>query len=238
MTLNIHKKNTPPAYFITGTDTDVGKTYVASALLRHFVALGFNALGMKPVAAGCELVNGGFINEDVVQLTQASNIKAPLALVNPYAFVPAIAPHIAAKLAGITISLSVISQAFEALSQLADVVIVEGAGGFCVPLNAHETMADLAVKLNLPVILVVGMRLGCINHALLTVQSIEARGLVVAGWVANQVHGEMTAYQDNVETLKRLIKAPCLAEVKWNQAVIFDLKGFSLNTVRLSQFSF
>ena len=230
----MYKKNTASAYFITGTDTDVGKTYVASALLRHFVALGFNAVGMKPVAAGCELVNGDFINDDVAQLMQASNIKAPLTLVNPYAFTPAIAPHIAANLVGISISLSVISQAFYSLSQLADRVIVEGAGGFCVPLNPHETSADLAVKLNLPVILVVGMRLGCINHALLTLQSIEARGLVVAGWVANQVNGEMPAYQENFDTLKRLIKAPCLAEIKWNDAVIFDLEHFSLDKAHVA----
>ena len=230
----MHKKNTVSAYFITGSDTDVGKTYVASAMLRHFVALGFKAIGMKPVAAGCELVNGHFSNEDVVQLTQASNIKAPSALVNPYSFAPAIAPHIAANLAGVTISLSVIIEAFAALSDLANIVIVEGAGGFCVPLNAHETMADLAVKLNLPVILVVGMRLGCINHALLTVQSIEARGLVVAGWVANQVNGEMPAYQENFNTLKRLIKAPCLAEIKWNDAVMFDAELFSLDKAHVA----
>ena len=212
----------PYSYFITGTDTDVGKTYVASALVRHFAKMQLKTIGMKPVAAGCELTNGDLLNEDVTQLMQASNVNAPLALVNPYAFVPAIAPHIASKLAGITISLNVIINAFEKLTQLADVVIVEGAGGFCVPLNTSETTADLAVKLNLPVILVVGMRLGCINHALLTVQAIQARGLTVAGWVANQVTGEMPMYQDNFDTLKQLIDAPCLAEVKWKQAVTFN----------------
>ena len=212
----------PYSYFITGTDTDVGKTYVTSALVRHFAKMKLKTIGMKPVAAGCELTNGDLLNEDVTQLMQASNVNAPLALVNPYAFVPAIAPHIASKLAGITISLNVIINAFEKLTQLADVVIVEGAGGFCVPLNTSETTADLAVKLNLPMILVVGMRLGCINHALLTMQAIQARGLTVAGWVANQVAGEMSMYQDNFDALKQRIDAPCLAEVKWKQTVTFN----------------
>lgn len=209
------------SYFITGTDTDVGKTYIASSLVRHFAQLGVSVLGMKPVAAGCELVNDSLLNEDVSQLLHASNINAPLALINPYAFQPAIAPHIAAKQAGITISLDVIATAFLQLQKLADVVIVEGAGGFCVPLNETETTADLAVKLNLPVILVIGMRLGCINHALLTVQAIQARGLTLAGWMANQVSVEMTAYQENFDTLQQMIAAPCLAQVKWNETVHF-----------------
>ena len=209
------------SYFITGTDTDVGKTYIASSLVRHFVQLGADVLGMKPVAAGCELVQGRLLNEDVKQLQLASNIEAPLALINPYAFQPAIAPHIAAKQAGVTISLEAINKAFHQLKQLAGVVIVEGAGGFCVPLNDSETTADLVVQLNLPVILVVGMRLGCINHALLTVGAIEARGLKLAGWIANQVIAEMTAYQENFDTLKQMINAPCLAEVKWNESVQF-----------------
>ncbi len=212
------------SYFITGTDTDVGKTYIASSLVSHFAQLGVSVLGMKPVAAGCELVNESLLNEDASQLLLASNIKAPLAFVNPYAFQPAIAPHIAAKLAGVTISLAVINTAFQQLKKMAEVVIVEGAGGFYVPLNERETTADLAVTLNLPVILVVGMRLGCINHALLTVQAIQARGLTLSGWVANQVSGEMTAYQENFDTLKQRIAAPCLAQVKWNEAVSFSVE--------------
>lgn len=209
------------SYFITGTDTDVGKTYIASSLVRYFVQLGVSVLGMKPVAAGCELLQGVLLNEDVKQLQLASNIKAPLALINPYAFQPAIAPHIAAKQAGVTISLEVINSAFQQLKQMAEVVIVEGAGGLCVPLNDSETTADLVVLLNLPVILVVGMRLGCINHALLTVEAIQTRGLTLAGWVANQVCAEMTAYQENFDTLKQMINAPCLAQVKWNETVRF-----------------
>lgn len=215
------------SYFITGTDTDVGKTYIASSLVKHFVQQGFKVIGMKPVAAGCELVNDHLLNDDVSQLMYVSNVKAPLALVNPYAFQPAIAPHIAAQQASITISLEVIANAFQQLQQLADVVIVEGAGGFYVPLNKQETIADLAVKLNVPVILVVGMRLGCINHALLTVQAIQVRGLSIAGWVANQVGGEMNAYQANFDTLQQMIAAPCLAEVKWSGVVSFNQDLFN-----------
>lgn len=214
------------SYFITGTDTDVGKTYIAAALVRHFVQAGYKTLGMKPIAAGYTKQSGMLVNEDVTQLTAASNVTAPLNLITPYAFELAIAPHIAAQKSGVSIEMGVILAAYQKLSQLAEVVIVEGAGGFCVPLNLNqtrcETMADLAVKLNLPIILVVAMRLGCINHALLTVQAIQACGLQLAGWVANQVNGEMVAYQENFATLKQLIPAPCLAEVKRGELPVFD----------------
>lgn len=209
------------SYFITGTDTNVGKTYITCNLIKYFATLGVGVLGMKPVAAGCELENDELMNDDVCQLLDASNIKASIKLINPYAFQPAIAPHIAAKQAGIIISLDVITTAFVQLQKLADVVIVEGVGGFCVPLNETETTADLAVKLKLPIILVVGMRLGCINHALLTLQAIQARGLTLAGWIANQVSDEMTAYQENFNTLEKLISAPCLSQVKWNETATF-----------------
>jgi dethiobiotin synthetase len=210
------------AYFITAIDTDAGKTYIARALVRHFVQQGLKAVGMKPVAAGCELVNGVLQNQDVLELQQASNVKAPLSLVNPYPFLSPIAPHIAAQQAGVEIELDKIQQAFSQLSTLADVVIVEGAGGFLVPLNDTQTMADLAVSLNIPVVLVVGMRLGCINHALLTAQAIQARGLTLAGWVANQINPNMTMLAENIKTLKQRINAPCLAEVAWGQTPIFS----------------
>jgi len=214
------------SYFITGTDTDVGKTYIAAGLVRHFVQAGVKTIGMKPIAAGYTNQADILVNEDVKQLTAASNVTAPLHIITPYAFELAIAPHIAAQKSGATIEIDVIWQAYQQLSQMAEIVIVEGAGGFCVPLNLNQpqykSMADLAVKLNLPVILVVGMRLGCINHALLTVQAIQAYGLYLAGWVANQVNGEMVAYQENFSTLKKLIPAPCLAEVKWGSLPVFD----------------
>ena len=205
------------AYFITGTDTDVGKTYIASTLVKHFCQQGLQAVGMKPVAAGAELVNGRLLNSDVTKLIKASNVDADLALINPYVFAPAIAPHIAAEQAAIKVSLDNIQQSFDALQAKADVVVVEGVGGFRVPINRQETMADLAVKLNLPVILVVGVRLGCINHALMTAGSIRAAGLNLVGWVANRIDQNMPAIEENIATLKAMIKAPCIADVAWGE---------------------
>ena len=189
------------AFFITGTDTGVGKTYVACKLIRDYVAQGYKVIGMKPAAAGGDLVNGKWVNDDVLKLEQASNVKAPRELVNPYSFKEAIAPHIAAEKAGLEIKIDVIKQAFQALSKLADIVIVEGAGGFLVPLNNQQSMADLPAALDIPVILVVGMKLGCINHSLLTVEAIQARGLTLHGWVANQVEPDMPFYHKNVATI-------------------------------------
>ena len=205
------------AYFITGTDTDVGKTYIASTLVKHFCQQGLQAVGMKPVAAGAELVNGRLLNSDVIELIKASNVDADLALINPYVFAPAIAPHIAAEQAAIKVSLDNIQQSFDALQAKADVVVVEGVGGFRVPINRQETMADLAVKLNLPVILVVGVRLGCINHALMTAGSIRAAGLNLVGWVANRIDPNMPAIEENIATLKPMLKAPCIADVAWGE---------------------
>jgi dethiobiotin synthetase len=210
------------AFFVTGTDTDVGKTYIAAALLRHFAQQGKVVVGMKPLAAGCQKENGELRNADVGSLVAASNVDADLALINPYAFEPAIAPHIAAEQAGVTVSLSKIKQAFDALQSQADVVIVEGAGGFRVPINREQTMADLAVQLNLPVIMVVGIRLGCINHALMTAGSIKAAGLNLAGWVANRIDPDMPALEENVQTLKAMIKAPCIADVNWGAVPKFS----------------
>ncbi|NCA27199.1 MAG: dethiobiotin synthase, partial [Methylophilaceae bacterium] len=198
-------------FFVTGTDTDVGKTYIATALVRHFAKQGYQTVGMKPVAAGCETVSGELRNSDVTALVAASNVKALIGDVNPYAFEPAIAPHIAAEQSGVVISMAKIKQAFDALQAQADVVVVEGAGGFRVPLNREETMADLAVQLNLPVIMVVGIRLGCINHALMTAGSIRATGLNLVGWVANRIDPNMPALEENIATLKAMIKAPCIA---------------------------
>lgn len=204
------------AYFIVGTDTNVGKTYVASALVKHFADTGLKAVGMKPVASGCELNDcNELVNEDVTVLTNASNVSTPLDLINPYRFAPAIAPHIAAEQAGVEIELSKILQAYEQLSSLADVVIVEGAGGFYVPLNKTETLADLAVLLNIPVILVVGMRLGCINHALLTVEAIQARGLKLAGWIANEIAPNFAMFDENLASLQQRIALPFISVVGW-----------------------
>ena len=195
------------AFFITGTDTGIGKTYVACQLIRQYVAQGYRVVGMKPVAAGCELVDGKWVNEDVRLLTEASNVDAPLQLVNPYCFNPPIAPHIAAEQEGVDIQLDVIAQAYQALAELADIVVVEGAGGLLVPLNAQHTIADLIAYLNIPVLFVVGMRLGCINHALLTMEVMQARGLNVSAWVANPIDREMQCYQENLLTLQSKLVA-------------------------------
>ena len=194
------------AFFITGTDTGIGKTYVACKLIQQYIAQGYKVVGMKPVAAGCELINGEWVNDDVVKLEAASNVKAPRKLTNPYSFKEPIAPHIAAELAGEAIDITVIQQAFDALSELADIVIVEGAGGFLVPLNDTETMADLAGILNIPIILVVGIRLGCINHALLTAQAIQAINVSLAGWIANPIEPKMQQYNKNVEAIAKKLQ--------------------------------
>ncbi len=199
------------AFFITGTDTGVGKTFVTCQLLRHYSAQGLKVVGMKPVAAGRELVHGAWIHDDVQKLIAASNVVAPIELINPYCFDEAIAPHIAAEKAGIEIKIDVIFHAYQQLSELADVVIVEGAGGFLVPLNDKETLADLVAALSIPVIVVVGVKLGCINHALLTAEAVTARGLHFYGWVANCQDVKMPAINENIATLiKRLQTAPML----------------------------
>jgi dethiobiotin synthetase len=209
-------------FFVTGTDTDVGKTYISQALVKHFCERGFQAVGMKPVAAGAELKDGRLLNLDVQAISNASNVNAPLALINPYVFAPAIAPHIAAKQVGAEIAIEPIMDAFQALLQQSDVVVVEGAGGFLVPLNESLTMADLAKALSLPVVLVVGIRLGCINHALLTVQAIEAKGLDLVGWVANRIDPNMPALEENIATLSAMIQAPCIADVAWGNEPSFS----------------
>ncbi len=199
------------AFFITGTDTDVGKTYVACKLINDYVAQGYKVLGMKPVAAGGDFVDGKWLNEDVLKLEAASNVKAPRELVNPYRFKEAIAPHIAAEKAGVEIKIKVIQQAFMRLAAMADIVIVEGAGGFFVPLNDKETMANLAVALNIPVILVVGMKLGCINHSLLTAEAIQSRQLNLHGWVANKIAPDMPFCDENIATLTQRLHMPAKA---------------------------
>lgn len=196
--------------FITGTDTGAGKTLVASVLLRAFAQSGLRAVGMKPVATGCRVEAHDRANEDVAVLLAASNVHAPIDLVNPYCFEPAIAPHIAAQRAGSTISLARIRECYLALAGLADRVVVEGAGGLLVPLGPREDWRDLVELLELSVVLVVGMRLGCLNHALLTAEAIRSRGLPFAGWVANRIDPGMPCFEDNVETLRRNLPAPLI----------------------------
>jgi dethiobiotin synthetase len=188
-----------PGIFITGTDTGVGKTRVAAALLRALAGLGWRVVGMKPIAAGFE--PGAGVNADVVELQRAGNVDAPAADRNPYSFADPVAPHLAASAAGQAIALSHITAAFERLRTRADAVVVEGAGGALVPLDARFDMLDVAAALRLPVLLVVGMRLGCLNHAMLSALAIERRGLALGGWVANHLPPPMSLATANVETL-------------------------------------
>jgi len=209
-------------FFVTGTDTGVGKTLLACALLKGFAASGKSVVGMKPVATGSEAGRWA----DVDALTAASTVRAPAALVNPYAFEPAIAPHLAAEQAGVRIEIEAIARAFAQLSRRAEVVVVEGVGGFLVPLNARDTGADLARRLALPVVLVVGMRLGCLNHALLTRKQIEACGLRCAGWVANCIVPGMPYLDGNIRTLEQRLDCPLLGVVPFDHnprpAVVAD----------------
>jgi len=216
-TFNIqHSKLPQPGgrgFFVTGTDTGVGKTLVACSLLRAFAARGLKVAGMKPVASGATRGEQGLVNDDVEQLIAASNVAAPREHVNPYCFAPPIAPHIAALQAGVTISPDRIEQSFRALAARAQVVVVEGVGGFRVPLGAGADTAQLAARLALPVVLVVGVRLGCLNHALLSVEAVAARGLKLAGWVANHIDPQMAAADENVRALEALVAAPLLARI-------------------------
>ena len=200
-------------FFITGTDTDAGKTWISLGIVEALKRQGKRVGVMKPVSAGCEQSSAGLRNQDAVLLQQQSNVELTYDAANPYAFEPAIAPHIAAAKQGIRIDVETLYQQLQTTERQSDCVVVEGAGGWLVPLNEFQTMADLAKRFQLPVILVVGMRLGCLNHALLTVESIRARGLPLAGWVANQVSAEMKCLEDNVQTLEQMIDAPLLGHI-------------------------
>ena len=207
-------------YFITGTDTAAGKTHAARLLVEALRLRGLRVAVMKPVAAGID-VDG--MNEDVRLLMSASNVAAPPQLVNPYCFAPAIAPHLAARLEGVSMQLEVIEQAYAQLAAQADVVVVEGAGGFLVPFNDACGMDAIPQRLGLPVIMVVGLRLGCLNHALLTAEAIRARGLTLAGWIANRIDPHMAAVEDNLASLRSILHAPCLGEIPWQGDAAEDL---------------
>ncbi|OYV38908.1 MAG: dethiobiotin synthase [Thiomonas sp. 20-64-5] len=196
----------PRGCFVTGTDTEVGKTRISAALLHWCVSQGWRSIGFKPVAAGLEQVSGRWINADVQALRQASS-AVPLtdAEVGPYQFRAACAPHIAAALESRAIDFEVLLRAARQLAPQSDALVVEGVGGFVVPLTADRDTADLAQALGLPVVLVVGLRLGCINHALLTAESVRARGVQLAGWVGNTVDPAMPWVDDNIVTLRQLL---------------------------------
>jgi dethiobiotin synthetase len=202
----------PQHIFVTGTDTEVGKTRISVGLIALLQQRGLQVAGMKPIASGCEWVERQWKNEDALAMIEQSALSLPYSLVNPYAFEPAIAPHIAADKAGVDICLNTIKQRYQQIDQQADAIVVEGAGGWLVPINEQNTMADLAHKLNLPVVLVVAIKLGCINHALLTAESIKHSGLKLVGWVANHLSPQ-TESDEMINTLKQRIDAPCLGVV-------------------------
>lgn len=204
--------------FVTGTDTGIGKTVVACALARAFAAAGERVAVMKPIASGAERTAEGLRNADALALIAAANVPLRYAQANPYCFEPAISPHIAAKDANIEIDVGTIKTGFEALQAISDRVVVEGAGGWLAPINARETMGDLAGALGIPAVLVVGLRLGCLNHAELTWRAIASAGVALAGWVANRASAPMEREAENLATLTRRLGAPPLAIVPFAPA--------------------
>lgn len=202
------------AYFVTGTDTEVGKTTLSAGLLQAAKRQGLSTLGAKPVASGCEWAEGALRNSDASALMAESTLKLPYEAINPYAFEPAIAPHIAAQEAGVALTAqALLAPMRKVLAEQADFTLIEGAGGWRVPLAGQDNLSDLAIALGLPVILVVGVRLGCINHAVLTAEAIARDGLQLAGWVANIIDPGTSRLDANLDTLAQRLSAPCLGRV-------------------------
>lgn len=201
-------------FFVTGTDTGVGKTRVSAGLIAALRGQGLRVAGMKPVASGCTATPAGLRNDDALALIAASGLDLPYEWVNPYAFAPAVAPHLAAADVGSTIRFAVIAQAFDQLAAQSDCVVVEGVGGWRVPLGPDGDVADLAMRVKLPVVLVVGLRLGCLNHAVLTAADIHRCGLPLAGWVGNAVETGFERLDDNLKALGDSLAAPCLGVVR------------------------
>ena len=204
-------------YFVTGTDTGVGKTLVSAALLHFLREKGLGVCGMKPVASGCTDTINGLRNDDADRLIDASNVSADYDLICPYRFLPSIAPHIAANQENIVISNNHIVECYQRIGSSCDAVVVEGVGGWQVPLDEQKNMSGLAIELGLPVIIVVGARLGCINHALLTAESVLASGLSVAGWVFNQIDPDMQQAAAVKETLQGRMPGCLIIDIPWQE---------------------
>lgn len=202
-------------WFVTGTDTEIGKTHAACDLVRHLVSQGQRVAVAKPIASGCSLTKDGLRNEDALALQAASNIETPYELINPYTFEPPIAPHLAAAAVGETIDLQRATAIQRAVS--ADWLVVEGAGGWSIPLDDQRMLRDLARAFTTQVVLVVGMRLGCINHALLSAAQIQNDGFELVGWVANHVDPDMLEQQANLDTLDRLLPVNRIATIPFSQ---------------------
>ncbi|TCK17072.1 dethiobiotin synthase [Thiogranum longum] len=201
--------------FVTGTDTDAGKTVVSVGIVEAIRTAGKTVAVMKPVASGCDLTREGPRNADALHLMQASTLDLPYQRVNPYAFEAPVAPHIAARTEGVQIDLAVIESAFEQLCGVADRIVVEGVGGWLVPISTRQTMADVARVLGLPVVLVVPVRLGCLNHALLSAAAIRLSGLELVGWVANRLDDDCLCADENIAALRERLGAPLLLELAY-----------------------
>jgi dethiobiotin synthetase len=204
-------------FFITGTDTGVGKTRVTVALMGWLRSQGLTVVGMKPVATGCMSADGVLRNGDALLLQKNASVQVPYEKINPYAFEPPVSPHIAARMAGCAIDLAGIERQYRKLQELVDCVLVEGVGGWEVPLDRRRKVSDLARSLGLPVILVVGLRLGCLNHALLTYAALARGGVQCAGWIANQPCADFACLQENIETLNAELPIPCLGFLPYGQ---------------------
>lgn len=200
-------------FFVTGTDTEIGKTAIAAGLTHLSASMGLRSAAIKPLAAGQVFVDNRWINEDVLRLRAASNMKLTDAQIGPVQLRTPCAPHIAAKLEGVNIERKALTESVQQTLKLADVIFVEGIGGFRVPITSDWDTADLAADLQLPIILVVGMRLGCINHALLTAEAIDSRGLHLVGWVANTIDPSMSYFEDNMAALSARLNVPCWGQV-------------------------
>ncbi len=224
--------------FVIGTDTGVGKTLVSVSLVKALVQHGLRVSAMKPVASGSEQTPAGLRNADALALAEASNVTVPYATLNPYCFEPAISPHIAAEEAGVRVLPSVIRDRYQALASQADFVVVEGAGGWYSPLSAEYTMSDLPCWLDLPVLLVVGLRLGCLNHAHLTRVAIEAAGCELAGWVANTLDPTLERGPENLATLERTLGGEALAVFPFAPDAQSDVRCGERIGRRLSLISF
>jgi dethiobiotin synthetase len=200
-------------FFVTGTDTEIGKTWCSLGLIARLQQDGHCVAAMKPIASGCESTAEGLRNDDALKLQAQASLASPYEHINPFAFAPAIAPHIAAAEAGVRIDIDAIAASARELSSQCDRIVIEGVGGWQVPLNEQDNVADMAARLDLPVILVVGLRLGCINHALLSAESIRARGCNLVGWIGNTVEPQMQEQQNNIEAIAKRINAPLLGVV-------------------------
>lgn len=215
--------------FVTGTDTDCGKTFVAEGLLRQLQSAGIVAAGFKPVAAGAEWRDGILQNDDALTLLAASGIALRYDEVNPYCFQPPIAPHLAAAQVKVAINNTRILSAAQALARRCEFVVVEGAGGWRVPLGKDSDMGSLARLLGYPVLLVVGMRLGCLNHALLTEQAVLDSGLALAGWIATQVDPSMPLLEENLSTLRERMHSPCRGFLPHHIAAPLDIDSYPID---------